>query len=82
VTVVLDDIVKLLGKSGGFFVCQIKMHGPDMGSRLAVAKAGRFRALMILERLLAPGLKAAAQSLLRPERVVAALPWRAPNRSG
>jgi hypothetical protein len=37
--VVLDDIVKLLGKSDGFFVCQVKVHGPDMGSSMPISKA-------------------------------------------
>jgi hypothetical protein len=39
--VALDDIVKLFGESGGFFVCQFKVHGPDMGSRVPVAKSPR-----------------------------------------
>jgi hypothetical protein len=26
VAVVLDDLVKLLGETGGFFVCQVKVH--------------------------------------------------------
>jgi hypothetical protein len=39
VTVVLDDPVKLLGQSGGF-VCEVKVHGPDMGSRSLGTKAG------------------------------------------
>jgi hypothetical protein len=40
IAIVLDDIVKLLGESGGFFVCKLlKVHSPDMGARLAVAKA-------------------------------------------
>ena len=39
VAIALDDIVKLLGKSGGFGVCQVKVHGPDMGSGSAGAKA-------------------------------------------
>jgi hypothetical protein len=47
--VALDDIVKLLGDSGGLFVCQIKVHGPDMGSRsqrgYAVSSAGLWRLL-------------------------------------
>jgi len=31
IAVARDDIVKLLGKSGGFFVGQFKVHGPNMG---------------------------------------------------
>jgi hypothetical protein len=30
VAVVLDDVVKLFGESGGFFVCQVKVHGASM----------------------------------------------------
>ena len=40
VTVALDNVVKLLGKSGGFFVREVKVHDPDMGSRVPVAKVG------------------------------------------
>jgi hypothetical protein len=44
VCLALDDIVKRFGKSGGFVVCQIKVHGPDMGSRSrgGYAVAGEF----------------------------------------
>ena len=38
VAVVLGDIVKLLGKSGGFVIGQVKVHDPDMGSRLPGSK--------------------------------------------
>jgi hypothetical protein len=31
--------VKLVGESGGFFVGQVKVHDPNMGSPLTVAKA-------------------------------------------
>jgi hypothetical protein len=37
--VALDDVVKLFDQSGGFFVCQVKVHKSDMGWRLPVAKA-------------------------------------------
>jgi len=30
----------MLSSSGRFFVCQVKVHNPDMGSRVRVAKAG------------------------------------------
>jgi hypothetical protein len=43
VSVALDDIVKLLGESDGFFVCQVKVHDPDMGSQPATAKARLFQ---------------------------------------
>ena len=39
--VVLDDFVKLLGKSGGFFVGQIKVHDRDIGLRSPGAKPRR-----------------------------------------
>jgi hypothetical protein len=31
--------VKLLGKSGGFFGCEVEVHGRDMVSRMPVPKA-------------------------------------------
>ena len=40
IRVIFDDIVKLLDQSGAFFVCEIKVHGPDMGLRSLCAKAG------------------------------------------
>jgi hypothetical protein len=43
VGVIIDDIVKLLGESGGFVVGQVKVHGPDMGSRLAAIDAPKSR---------------------------------------
>ena len=30
-----------MGKSGGFFVCQVEVHGPDMGSGLTAIDVGR-----------------------------------------
>jgi hypothetical protein len=43
VGVALNDVVKLLGESGGFFVGQVKVrHGLDMGSRGYPAKAERW----------------------------------------
>jgi hypothetical protein len=38
VTVVLDDAVQLLGESDALFVCQVKVHDLDMGSRFTAAK--------------------------------------------
>jgi hypothetical protein len=39
VTIALEDLVKLFDQSGGFFVSQVNVHDPDIGSRMAVAKA-------------------------------------------
>jgi hypothetical protein len=55
VTVVLDNLVKLLGKSGGFFVCQVKVHSPDMGSRLSGSKGAEPLATEEMRAMLAHG---------------------------
>jgi hypothetical protein len=47
VTVVLDAFVKLLGESGGGSVCQVDVHGPDIGLGSAVAKAGAALPIMV-----------------------------------
>jgi hypothetical protein len=31
VMVALDDVVKLFDQGGGFFVCQVNVHDPDIG---------------------------------------------------
>ena len=40
VAVTVDRIAQQPGQRGGFFVGKFKVHSPDMGARLAGAKAG------------------------------------------